>query len=119
MSEWRDLTRRTLGEPFVVERVRLVADDVAIEGAFRPPALALLPAEDQDFIAAFVRAHGSIKAMERLFGVSYPTIKGRLNRIAERLPGVETHEEPPRNEVLDELEEGRIDVAEALRRLES
>ncbi len=119
MNEWQALTRRTRGEPFLVERVRLVADDVAIEGSFLPPALAVLPAEDQDFVAAFVRAHGSIKAMEKLFGVSYPTIKGRLNRIASRLPGVETYEEPPRNEVLDELEAGRIDVTEALRRLES
>ena len=35
------------------------------------------------FVTAFVRSHGSIKEMEQVFGVSYPTIKARLNRIAD------------------------------------
>jgi hypothetical protein len=37
------------------------------------------------FVAAFVRSHGSIKEMEQVFGVSYPTVKARLNRIAAML----------------------------------
>ncbi|MFV2021178.1 DUF2089 family protein [Micromonospora sp. LOL_023] len=44
--------------------------------------LAQLSVDDQVFVAAFVRLHGSIKKMERIFGVSYPTVKSRLNRIA-------------------------------------
>src|SRR5215468_4073602 len=87
--DWNDLTRLTAGAPFEVERVRLVEQGIAIEGQFSPPALATLPAEDQVFVAAFVRSHGSIKAMEQLFGVSYPTIKNRLNRIAAALPFVD------------------------------
>ena len=54
-----------------------------------PPPLAALPAEDQIFIAAFVRCHGLIKQMEQDFGVSYPTIKNRLNELAAQLPFVE------------------------------
>ena len=42
------------------------------------------------FVTAFVRCHGSIKEMERIFGVSYPTIKARLNRITQMLDFVET-----------------------------
>ena len=48
------------------------------------------PADDQIFVAAFVRCHGSIKQMEKFFGVSYPTIKNRLNRIASSLEFVDT-----------------------------
>ncbi len=84
-KEWQELTRLTQGEPFVVERVRLVGSNIAIEGSFELPPLACLAEEDQVFIASFIRSHGSIKDMEKLFGVSYPTIKNRLNRIGEQL----------------------------------
>lgn len=122
MADWKDLTRMTGGEPMVVERVRLPATGVAIEGAFELPPLAALPMEDQVFIGAFVRSHGSIKEMERLFGVSYPTVKNRLNRLGEALGaalGVETAAPPTAGDVLDRLERGEItaaQAAEALRR---
>src|SRR5579859_4574766 len=87
--DWQELTRLTGDQPFVIERVRLTGKDIAIEGAFALPRLARLSAEDQVFVAAFVRSHGSIKEMEQVFGVSYPTIKNRLARIAESLEFVE------------------------------
>ena len=116
-SEWRELTDLTGDKAFRVERVRLAGSGVAIEGDFEPPPLARLAAEDQVFVAAFVRCHGSIKQMERYFGVSYPTIKNRLNRIGGLLEFVEIAPTPPREEALDALERGEISVDEALRRL--
>ena len=77
-----------------------------------------LSAEDQVFVAAFVRSHGSIKEMEQVFGVSYPTIKARLNRISSALQFVETDPEPGRGEVLDRLARGEITADEAVRVLE-
>lgn len=119
VSEWQELTRLTQGEPLVVERVRIAAKNIAIEGHFELPQLAKLSLEDQVFIVAFVRSHGSIKEMERVFGVSYPTIKNRLTRIADSLEFVETDPRPPRNEVLDRLERGEISAEDAIRELES
>ena len=87
--DWQALTKLTGGSRFQIERVRLVDEDVAIEGRFDLPPLASLTAEDQIFVAAFVRCHGSIKQMEKFFGVSYPTIKNRLNRIGALLPFAE------------------------------
>jgi hypothetical protein len=116
--DWQDLTRLTGGAPFVVERVRLVGKDIAIEGAFAPPQLARLAAEDQVFIAAFVRSHGSIKEMEQMFGVSYPTVKARLTRIADSLEFVDESPGPARNEVLERLERGEITAEEAISALE-
>jgi hypothetical protein len=116
--DWQELTRLTGGAAIVVERVRLVGKDIAIEGAFELPELARLAAEDQVFVAAFVRSHGSIKEMEQVFGVSYPTIKARLNRIAGGLAFVETDPAPPNRDVLDRLKIGEIDVQAAIRELE-
>ena len=116
--DWQELTRLTGGATVVVERVRLAGKDIAIEGAFELPELARLAAEDQVFVAAFVRSHGSIKEMEQVFGVSYPTIKARLNRIAASLSFVETDPAPPSRDVLDRLKAGEIDVQAAIRELE-
>ena len=101
-----------------MERVRLAGRDVAIEGAFDLPQLARLAMEDQIFVAAFLKSHGSIKEMEQVFGVSYPTVKARLNRIAGQLEFVDTNPKPLRNEILDRLERGEISAADAIRQLE-
>jgi hypothetical protein len=112
--EWQELTALSQGRPFVVERVRLTDHHVAIEGEFELPQLALLNSEDQIFVTAFVRCHGSIKEMERTFGVSYPTIKARLNRIADRLEFVDSDPVPPRSDVLDRLHRGEITAEQAI-----
>jgi hypothetical protein len=115
--DWQELTNLTRGQPFVVERVRLTSG-VAIEGQFEPPQLGQLSLEDQVFVTAFVRCHGSIKEMERIFWVSYPTIKSRLNRIAQVLDFVETDPAPSRADVIDRLRRGEINAQQALRELE-
>ena len=116
--DWQELTQLTQGKPIVVDRVRLVESGIAIEGPFELPQLARLSADDQIFITAFVRSHGSIKEMERVFGVSYPTIKSRLTRIANSLEFVETNPAPAKNEVLERLKRGEITAEEAIRELE-
>ena len=103
----------------VIERVRIPEKQIAIEGAFALPELARLSLEDQVFVTAFVRSHGSIKEMEQIFGVSYPTIKARLNRIAGQLQFVDTKPSPSRAEVLDRLKNGEISAADAIRELEA
>ena len=118
-SDWQDLTQLTQGQPLVVERVRLVEKDIAIEGRFELPQLARLNMEDQVFITAFVRSHGSIKEMEQVFGVSYPTIKSRLTRIANSLSFVETNPTPSRTEILDRLQRGEISAQAAIGELEA
>jgi hypothetical protein len=116
--DWQELTNLTKGEPFIVERVRLAGRDIAIEGEFELPQLVQLSAEDQVFVTAFVRCHGSIKEMERTFGVSYPTIKSRLNRISQSLDFVETDPAPSHADVIDRLRRGEITAQEALREME-
>lgn len=117
--DWQALTKLTGGASFTIERVRLAQTDVRIEGDFELPALAQLPAEDQVFVAAFVRCHGSIKEMETLFGVSYPTIKNRLNRIGAQLPFAEVAVPPPpdASDLLTQLERGELSARDVLAQL--
>jgi hypothetical protein len=118
-SEWQDLLRIAQGNPIVIERVRVPGKQIAIEGEFTLPQLAQLSLEDQVFVMAFLRSHGSIKEMEQTFGVSYPTIKARLNRISSQFEFVDTNPSPSRDEVLERLKNGEISADEAVRILEA
>ncbi len=129
-QNWQDLTKMTSGETFRVEKVRLEGSGIGIEGSFELPPLARLGWEDQIFAAAFIKSHGSIKEMERLFGVSYPTIKNRLNKISEALDFVkvdynigfdnppEAEPEQPESDPLEMLDNGEIDFETALKMME-
>ena len=115
--EWHELTDLTAGRPLVITAVQLKDSGVTIQGEFDLPPLAQLRYEDQVFVWEFVRSHGSIKHMEKAFGISYPTVKNRLNRVIEQLPSVEVETAPGHDEVLGLLEQGEISAQEALERL--
>ena len=61
-----------------------------MHGDYLLPALSRISSEDQQFALAFILCSGSLKQMAKLYGVSYPTVRNRLddliaclNRIAE------------------------------------
>lgn len=113
VKDWKELTTLTQNKSLIVERVRLTENDIAIEGPFELPALAKLTIEDQVFVMAFVGTHGSIKEMEKVFGVSYPTIKGRLNKISEQLQLVDINPAPSKADILEKLNRGEITAQQA------
>lgn len=115
--DWKELTRLTDGTEVRIEKLRLVNSGIAIEGDFELPPLAQLTIEDQIFVTAFVRCQGSIKDMEELFGISYPTVKNRLSRIAQKLEFVEINPPATNVEVLNQLEKGEISVEDAIKKM--
>jgi hypothetical protein len=121
--DWKHHTRISDGSRVLVERVRLPETGIVVEGSFELPPLAQLSVDDQVFVAAFVKSHGSIKEMERLFGVSYPTIKSRLNRLSAVLDAELSVEAAPpaqdKSEILDRLERGEISAEQAAEALRS
>ncbi len=89
-----------------------------IEGEFTLNEFALLPPEPLEFLRLFVKARGNLKEVERILGVSYPTVRARLEALL-RVLGYEAEEETndERAEVLAALERGEISAEEAAARL--
>ena len=103
--------------PMEIERLRCTSCDVAVEGRIPIPRLARLSAEDREFVELFVRSSGSLKAVAEKMGISYPTIRSRLNRVIEALETQEDSERSLCNRILDDVEQGKISVDEAVRQL--
>lgn len=77
---------------------------------------ALLPKEHLDFLRLFVKTRGNLKEVERILGVSYPTVRARLDALLKAL-GYEEDEGEDRLRVLEALRRGEISVEEAVARL--
>ena len=104
------------GQPMEIKRLECPDCEISTEGEFEVPPLARLSAEDQVFVHAFVRNHGSIKKMEKLLGISYPTVKNRLRAITAELD--KSFVVPSANaRVLQALADGDITVEEALKKI--
>ena len=56
-----------------------------VEGLYELPVLASLPASDQQFILKFIKVSGSLKEMAKHLGLSYPTVRNRLDDIISRI----------------------------------
>jgi hypothetical protein len=115
-NDWHELTDLTDSRCFLVTEVRM-DNGISIQGEFDLPPLARLRYEDQVFVAEFLRSHGSIKDLEKAFGISYPTVKNRLNRIVDQLQLVEIDATSAQDDALGQLERGEISADEAAERL--
>lgn len=102
--------------PLKVARMSCPSCALAVEGNFEISPLARLSVDDQAFVIAFVRHHGSIKKMEEVFNISYPTVKNRLNAIGAALDQNFTAPSPNLY-VLEQLGRGELTVEEALEKL--
>lgn len=103
-------------KPLKVSRMVCSSCGMVMEGDFELSPLSRLTPDDQWFVIAFLRHHGSIKKMEEIFQISYPTVKNRLNAIGAALD--QSVEAPtPNLYVLKQLARGELTVDEALERL--
>ncbi len=93
----------------------------ALEGHFDVSPFARLTPEQYQFLALFLKSRGIIKEVERAMGLSYPTVRSRLDALlaALGLAGESAAPPPPRRQVdvLNDLEAGKITVADALAQL--
>jgi hypothetical protein len=109
------------GEPLEVTRLRAPNSGVVIEGQFLPNEFALLDRENLDYLRLFVKVRGNLKEVERMLGVSYPTVRARFEQMLRAL-GYEAAPEPAgesRSDVLARLERGEITAEEATRALQA
>lgn len=103
-------------------RLHCAGCDVTIEGRFATSPFARLTAQQQEFVQTFLATRGNIKLMEARLGVSYPTVRSRLDAVRKALglPDLAAGEEgdsgPERDVrgVLDRLESGEVSADEAI-----
>jgi hypothetical protein len=77
------------GGPLRVQRLWCAKCEIAVEGNLTMGTLARLKPEEQQFIVEFVKASGSLKEIARRYGVSYPTVRNRLNDLIAHLEEIE------------------------------
>lgn len=97
-----------------------------IEGEFSTCKFCRLPVEQLIFVEAFIKCRGNIKEVEKELGISYPTVRSRLDSVIEALgyrveENIESQdiqgESQRRQEILEALERGEISVQEATRQI--
>ena len=121
----------TCGSEVVVSEVTCTTCDTVVRSRYAPCPFCRLAPEDLAFMLLFVKSRGNVKDMERELGVSYWTIRGRLNEIIEAMgrgradaeaPEADAVATPPRRgrpasaerqAVLDRLKRGEISAEEA------
>ncbi len=110
------------GSPFDVTHLHCAECGTGLEGRFELCKFCRLTREQQEFIEVFIKSRGNIREVERELGISYPTVRGRLDQAIEALGyRVEAADEEERGArrkaVLDSLSKGEISSEEAIKLL--
>lgn len=103
------------GSPMVVTRMACGRCKVAVEAAFPMSRMGMLPVEHQRFIEMFVLSGGNLKEIAEQVGVSYPTIRSRLDKVIEALRGEIAKTQRVRGTVLDAVSPDKTNAEEAAR----
>lgn len=108
-----------------LEAVRLQCRScgTALEGHFDIPPFARLSPEQHQFLMLFLQSRGNVKEVERALGLSYPTVRNRLDALLQTLGltgEAQTTAVPRRRvDILKDIEDGKISVEAALAELET
>jgi hypothetical protein len=106
-------------ETMTVSRMTCHECGVSIEAAFPSPRLANLPTEHQRFIEIFLLAGGNLKQIAEQAGVSYPTVRSRLDKVIDALRQQIAATQEVRGTVLDAVSDGKLAADEAARIIKS
>lgn len=109
-------------DEMTVTRLHCRRCDTTVEGQFNPGTFAYLTAEQLSFAGLFIRCEGKLTRVGEELGLSYPTVRSRLNDVIRAL-GYDVEEEQQeqdaerRREILSELSEGKITPEAAVKLL--
>jgi hypothetical protein len=116
------------GEKLSITKLGCPKCSTAIEGDFQPCEFCRLPEDDLEFVKVFIKCRGNIKDVEKELGISYPTVRGKLDSVIRALgyevSAKETVREnedktTARNEILELLSKGEITPKEATERIKN
>jgi hypothetical protein len=104
---------------FEIQRLACTSCGTAVEGRFSVSRLATLPDEQVSFVETFLKCRGNIKEVERELGISYPTVRSRLDRVVEALGVGADESRLSRREILAALEQNEMSPEDAVRAIKA
>ena len=105
------------GKPMIPVTCECQYCDIRMEGKFSVSLLSQLSSDDQALVIAFVRSYGSIKKIQKLLDVSYPTARARIADLIKRLDSTMQVTDNMESQILEKLERGDISFSEAMEEL--
>lgn len=104
------------GSGLRVTRLRCPSCNTVIEGDFQTERLLSLNAQQRSFVLSFLRNRGNIREMEKELGISYPTVRSRLDDIIQAIDGASATKTPPltRKQILEMLAKEEITQEDAM-----
>jgi hypothetical protein len=117
------------GGPIIVTECQCLNCKLQMRGEFQLGQFSLLSADQLAFIRVFLSARGNLTEVERVLGISYPTIRNKLDEINAALNKTiekkteSSHEPSPdkeeeRQAILQKVAEGKLSASEALEQLQ-
>ncbi|MEF9960589.1 MAG: DUF2089 domain-containing protein [Cellulosilyticaceae bacterium] len=105
--------------PLTVQRLKCQSCQTVIENDFKLSKFEYLSSDQLYFIETFIRCRGSIKEVEKELGISYPTVRAKLDEVIISLgfSPKEAKQTKPTHDLLDALEKGEISADEAISQL--
>lgn len=105
------------GKQMVIHDISCGTCNIHLQGEIPLPRLAQLEPEEREFIEMFVAASGSLKEIGQALGISYPTVRIRLDNVIKKLKSLHDEEEKERLTILEKLEKGELTAKEAVNML--
>ena len=100
-------------------KLKCASCNLSVEGEFLKARLALLADHQQEFIHAFLVSRGNIKQVEKELGISYPTVRKRLEEIIEALGYAPRQVRLTQQDILDAVDRGELTPREGIEKLKS
>jgi len=111
------------GGAIIITEIRCANCHLKMQGEFKPGLFSTLSDDQLTFVRAFLRVRGNLSEMEKVLGVSYPTIRNKLEEInqalerAEQAPALDAN--TARSAILQQVAAGKLDAAQALEQLKA
>jgi hypothetical protein len=110
------------GGPLAITALKCTRCEVGVSGRFKPCDFCRLSEEQSTFLRLFVQRRGNLSEMEKALGISYPTVRNKLEEIIKLLDAQPAPEAAPvsgRDAILRQVATGALSAEEALTRLRS
>jgi len=110
----------TCGADLEIAELRCTRCETLVRARYRPCDFCRLTDEQSTFLRLFVTSRGNLTELEKRLGVSYPTIRAKLDEVIERLGPLDGSQPPPRPDrraILEAIARGDLNPADGARQI--